>query len=119
MTQAAKPVKKPVASAAPVLRIVDDAVFPERASFPRGPRGSQYDVILTLKPGQALDVPVRDGKQAAQKRSYISAFGKSRRVQIETRFMDVAPEGQPPDLVVRCRYKGPREAPVPETDAED
>jgi hypothetical protein len=106
MTQAAKPVKKPVAPVA--FAIMNNVAIPEPATFPRGPRGSIYPVEK-MKAGQCFDIPVRDGKQAAQKRSYLSALGKSRGVKLVTRYMDLAEEGEAPQLVVRCWHAGPRE----------
>ena len=110
---AAAPVKTPVTEP-PQFQILSDVAIPERASFPRGPRGSIYPLEKLVK-GQCFDVPVSSDKEAAQKRSYLSALGKSRGIKVVTRYL-VDETGQ--NYFVRCWHAGEREVVEAEPAAE-
>lgn len=71
--------------------ILNDDPIPARTYAPRGARGSIYPLEQTVE-GQSFLVAVTDAKKAAQKRSYLSALGKSRGIKIKTVFY---PEGKP------------------------
>jgi hypothetical protein len=88
--------------------IIDGDPIPARVSFPRGPRGSVYP-LEELKEGQSFKIHVADEKEAGQKRSYLSALGKSRGIKAITRYLKT--EG-----VVQCWNGGPRD---PEEDARN
>jgi hypothetical protein len=74
--------------------------IPARQSFPRGARGSMYP-LETMKEGQSFAIPVKDKKEADQKRSYLSSLAKSRDTKAVTRYF-------PDEGVVRCWHGGPR-----------
>ncbi len=101
-----------MSKAAPAFPIRDDVPIPKRTYAPRGARGSIYPLENTVE-GQSFPVLVADAKKAVQKRSYLSALGKSRGIKIKTVFY---PEGEPgatgkfkgkPTVV--CWNMGPRE----------
>ena len=81
--------------------IEDNVEVPARQSFPRGPRGSIYP-LGEMTEGQSFAVPVRDAKEAGQKRSYLSSLGKSRGIKAVTRYF-------PDEGVVRCWHGGVRD----------
>lgn len=106
--------------------ILNDDPIPARTYAPRGARGSIYPLEQTTK-GQSFLVLVTDAKKAAQKRSYLSALGKSRGIKIKTVYY---PEGKPGATgkfkgqpTVQCWNMGAREVyevdQLPLEDSED
>jgi len=95
--------------------VVGKGPVPPRVAKARGARGSIYP-LAQIESGEYFDVPVKDAAKAAQKRSYLSALGKSRGIRVETRYL--VDEG-----LVRCWHRGERavqgELPLEQNDEQE
>jgi hypothetical protein len=86
---------------------IENNTLPLGRNAPRiGIVGSKYP-IAEINIGDAFNIPVKDKRDALQKRSYLLALAKSREVKISTSFF---PEGYGDDSqpVLRVRKDGLR-----------